>query len=70
MNKVCAVCKEDVNGAHKCHDCRQAVHFICGDPVPNSEEGYGQPVICFKCKGKKNATGSLIPISHGELLTY
>ena len=62
-----------MNSAHKCHDCGQAVHFICRDPVPNSEEGYGQPVICFKCKEKQKiaiATPSLILASHGELFTY
>lgn len=59
MNNICAVCKEDVSGAHKCQDCGQAVHFICGDPVPNSEEGYGQPVICFKCIKNKTFHGEL-----------
>lgn len=53
MNKICPVCEKDIDGSHVCRDCKQAVHlFICGDPVPNSEEGYGQPVICFKCSKK------------------
>ena len=64
MNNICPVCENDIDGAHVCCDCKQAVHlFICGDPVPNSDEGYGQPVICFKCKENKKA-------KTGELLTY
>ena len=27
-----------MSGTHKYQDCGQAAHFICGDPVPNSEE--------------------------------
>ena len=73
MNNTCPVCEKDIDGAHVCRDCKQAVHlFICGDPVPNSDEGYGQPVICFKCKEKQKApTNSLAwaPHGHGEFLT-
>ena len=74
MNNTCPVCEKDIDGAHVCRDCKQAVHlFICGDPAPNSDEGYGQPVICFKSKEKQKApTDSLAGAPHGqgELLTY
>ena len=54
MNNTCPVCEKDIDGAHVCRDCKQAVHlFICGDPVPNSDEGYGQPVIFFKARKSK-----------------
>ena len=69
---MCPICEKDIEGAHVSQDCNQAVHlFLCGDPVPDSDEGYDQPVICFKCKEKqKDVTGSSAPVGHGELITY
>jgi hypothetical protein len=49
-------CEQEVGGGHKCAQCKCPVHLICGKPVWDEEEGYGQNVICFKCKkqGKFN----------------
>ena len=34
----------------KCCKCDNNVHVFCATAVSDSDEGYGQPVICFKCK--------------------
>ncbi|CAB4021276.1 Hypothetical predicted protein, partial [Paramuricea clavata] len=45
----CYVCNTgNEGGAHKCCECNNNVHVFCGTAVSNSDEGYGQPVICFK----------------------
>ena len=51
----CKVCKQEVGNGHKCAQCNDPVHLICGKPVKGDEEGYGQKVVCFKCEkqGKK-----------------
>ena len=66
VNK-CHVCEREVNGAHVCRDCKQAVHFICGNPVPDTEEGFGQPVICFNCTGKANKPSNDSSSVNGKL---
>ena len=43
----CIVCDNIADGAHKCNQCKQIVHQICGNGI--GEEGYGQEVVCFKC---------------------
>ena len=51
----CYVCNTgNVGGAHKCCECDNNVHVFCGTAVSDSDEGYGQPVICFKCKPKES----------------
>ena len=42
-------------GAHKCCQCGNSVHVFCGIAESGTEEGYGQPVICFKCQPKQNS---------------
>lgn len=44
----CVVCDNIVGEAHKCEVCNKYVHLICGDPT--GEEGFGQKVVCNKCK--------------------
>ena len=48
----CKICKEDVDGAHKCLKCNEYVHVICGKGV--GEEGYGQSIICHNCSEKNS----------------
>ena len=47
---LCHVCSNEVGVAHRCRNCNQFVHLICGRPL--DEEGYGQNIICYSCKGK------------------
>lgn len=49
-SETCHVCSKEVGVAHRCRNCKQFVHLICGHPL--EEEGYGQDVICFSCKDK------------------
>lgn len=46
----CKVCEQEVGSGHKCVRCKGFVHLICGKPVSDEEEGYGQNVVCFKCE--------------------
>ena len=46
---ICGVCQNPAGGAHKCSDCGNIVHLICGKPI--GDEGYGQSVKCNKCCG-------------------
>lgn len=48
---VCCVCGLECGGAHKCKDCMQPVHAICGE-IQDEEEGYGSNVLCTRCKKK------------------
>lgn len=55
LDKPCHVCNTgNVGGAHNCGECGSNVHVFCGTPVCGSEEGYSQPVTCFKCKPSKS----------------
>lgn len=42
--RLCAVCKNETSGAHKCLDCHEYVHVICGESYEN--EGFGANVTC------------------------
>lgn len=45
---LCVVCGLPGSGAHRCAVCKKLTHVICGTGV--GMEGYGQKIICFKCK--------------------
>ena len=47
---LCVQCDKPVGTVHACPQCKQYIHLICGTPV--GEEGFGQSVICSKCKIK------------------
>ena len=66
----CFVCKKPAGGAHnKCKICKKIVHVVCG--IGEGEVGYGQAVVCFKCKPQSSCstTGkfALLEISEPEL---
>ena len=45
---TCPGCQEPVgaDGSHKCTWCGRTLHLHCGDPVPNTDECFGQPPTC------------------------
>jgi hypothetical protein len=45
----CCVCKGQSSGAHRCLQCNNPVHAICGEN-PNGLEGFGVPVVCNICQ--------------------
>ena len=47
-------CGNEVGPIHKCPDCHVHMHIYCGTPV--GEEGFGQAVLCPKCKFFKSKT--------------
>jgi hypothetical protein len=60
---ACHICFKELTGGHKCQTCKKFVHLLCGKPV--GEEGYGQKVICFKCK---NTGKTVKPYTFLELI--
>ncbi|CAB3978774.1 Hypothetical predicted protein [Paramuricea clavata] len=49
----CYVCNGPSSNVHKCLECNNSVHAICGEHPEGVEEGYGAPVICKKCIASK-----------------
>jgi hypothetical protein len=49
-NVACIYCGENTSAVHFCSLCLYVVHAFCGDSEGN--EGYGQPVKCFRCRPK------------------
>lgn len=47
-----AVFKNKTSGAHKCLDCHEYVHVICGES--NENEGFGANVTCKLCFRKNS----------------
>jgi len=43
------VCERPTSGAHRCVQCNNTVHAICGKLPVGEEEGYGSKVICNRC---------------------
>ncbi len=46
---TCYVCNLECSGAHKCLQCGNNVHAICGNADGSDDEGYGRPVVYKKC---------------------
>jgi hypothetical protein len=42
--------------------CSHFVHVFCGSPAPGYDEGYGQKVLCSRCKKKTEAKGTVFLI--------
>ena len=61
VNRKCKVCDGDVSGAHKCMECQESVHLVCGKGV--GDEGYGQSVVCNICQERDK---SVIEITDQE----
>ena len=45
----CPSCAEDADGSHQCGVCFAHVHVPCGTPYKNSQEGFGQVLLCTQC---------------------
>lgn len=50
--KLCAARDNDTSGAHKCSDCHEYIHVVCGGSDEN--DGFGANVIC-KLSLRKNS---------------
>lgn len=64
----CPACKAGhFATVHKCVFCSKFVHLFesCSVPVPGSEEGYGQQVMCLKCCSP-SIDDIPVPVSHNE----
>lgn len=45
----CIICEKESSGAHKCSECDNFVHAICGK---STSEGFGQAIVCNICDRK------------------
>ncbi len=54
----CPSCGHAADGSHQCVVCFAHVHVICGTPVEDSCEGFGQLVYCNNCEPPKHDTST------------
>lgn len=47
----CIICEKESSGAHKCSECHNFVHAICGKSI---SEGFGKNIICNICVRKNS----------------
>ena len=57
------MCENDADGGHQCGGCFRHMHGFCGEPWPESEEGFGQVRMCGGCtsEGQKQVAASFTP---------
>lgn len=62
---ICIICEKEASGAHKCFQCNQIVHVICGETGDN--EGYGQNVTCMICMKKTSVLSQRSSAKEGQV---